>query len=114
MKKENVKKEKKEVEQEETPVEPTSPTPVEDNGNKEEPEAILKIKKLLEDNEKVLEETKMERERAEKAASEMLYQGRSTAGQAPEPVETADEKWAREAKLRYAGTGMDPTPDAPQ
>ena len=23
--------------------------------------------------------------------------------------ETADEKWEREAKIRYAGTGMDPT-----
>ena len=23
--------------------------------------------------------------------------------------ETIDEKWAREAKIRYAGTGMDPT-----
>lgn len=30
-------------------------------------------------------------------------------GKAPE--ETEDEKWAKDAKERYAGTGMDPTPD---
>ena len=49
-----------------------------------------------------------ERKRIEKATAEMLVNGRSYAGQAPK-IETADEKWKREAKERYAGTGMDPT-----
>ena len=34
--------------------------------------------------------------------------GGSQVGKEIKP-ETADEKWAREAKLRYAGTGYDPT-----
>jgi len=37
-----------------------------------------------------------------------LVSGRSEGGITPKE-ETADEKWAREAKVRYAGTGMDPT-----
>jgi len=49
-----------------------------------------------------------ERKRIEKATAEMLVNGRSYAGQAPK-VETADEKWKREAKERYKGTGLDPT-----
>lgn len=36
--------------------------------------------------------------------------GRADAGQV-EKKETEDEKWKREAKVRYAGTGMDPTDD---
>jgi len=35
--------------------------------------------------------------------------GRALAGSQPAPKETDDEKWAREAKTRYAGTGIDPT-----
>lgn len=35
--------------------------------------------------------------------------GRAEGGSQPIPKETEDEKWAREAKIRYAGTGMDPT-----
>jgi len=40
--------------------------------------------------------------------AEQRLQGRTYAGQATHE-ETPDEKWAREAKIRYAGTGMDPT-----
>lgn len=36
--------------------------------------------------------------------------GGSEAGQA-KVEETEDEKWAKDAKERYEGTGMDPTPD---
>ena len=36
--------------------------------------------------------------------------GESEAGQTPKK-ESEDEKWAKDAKERYAGTGMDPTPD---
>ena len=41
--------------------------------------------------------------------AEQRLQGRAYAGSGI--GETADEKWAREAKLRYKGTGMDPTPN---
>jgi len=41
--------------------------------------------------------------------AEERLQGRAYAGSGVE--ETEDEKWAREAKLRYKGTGMDPTPN---
>ena len=49
-----------------------------------------------------------ERKKIEKATAELLVGGRSFAGQQTKQ-ETVDEKWAREAKERYAGTGMDPT-----
>ena len=35
--------------------------------------------------------------------------GRALAGSQPAPEESDDDKWKREAKERYAGTGMDPT-----
>jgi len=66
-------------------------------------------KSPIEEAKEVLELMKKERERIEKATSEMLISGRSYAGQPQFKEETADEKWAREAKERYAGTGMDPT-----
>lgn len=74
------------------------------------PNPIEEAKKILEETKKTLEETKKERIRIEKATAEMLVGGRSYAGQEQPRTETDDEKWAREAKLRYAGTGMDPTP----
>ena len=47
----------------------------------------------------------------EDAVDKLVLGGRSYAGQnSIQPKETDDEKWAREAKVRYAGTGMDPTP----
>ena len=55
-------------------------------------------KRLLKEEEKVL---------ARKEALAMLGGG-SRAGQIPKK-ETEEERWAREAKVRYAGTGMDPT-----
>jgi len=69
---------------------------------------IEEAKQILEQSKRVLEETKRERVRIEKATAEMLINGRSYAGQAPPRQETPDEKWAREAKIRYAGTGMCP------
>jgi len=71
-----------------------------------------------------LEEIQQEREKLEKATAEMkeaiskfeevkafnIMGGKSLAGQAPPREETPEEKWAREAKIRYAGTGLDPTP----
>jgi len=53
----------------------------------------------------------LEREidRAEKLKSRQIVAGRSE-GFVPPKIETPEEKWAREAKQRYAGTGLDPTP----
>lgn len=69
---------------------------------------IDEAKNVLEETKKTLGMITEERKRIEKATAEMLVNGRSYAGQ-QQKEETADEKWAREAKLRYAGTGMDPT-----
>ena len=75
----------------------------------EEISPIEEAKNILVENAKMLEEIRKERLRIEKATAEMLISGRSYAGQVTKQ-ETEDEKWAREAKIRYAGTGMDPTP----
>jgi ATP-dependent Clp protease ATP-binding subunit ClpA len=69
---------------------------------------VEEAKKVLEESKRILEETKKERIRIEKATAEMLVNGKSLAGQVIK-AETADEKWAREAKERYKGTGLDPT-----
>jgi len=64
-----------------------------------------------------IEELNAASERKEKAnarAEEILrvkeVGGGSEAGQIPK-AETEDEKWEKDAKKRYEGTGMDPTPD---
>jgi hypothetical protein len=69
---------------------------------------IDEAKKILEETKKERVLIEAERKRIEKATAEMLVGGRTFAGQ-QKKVETEDEKWAREAKIRYAGTGMDPT-----
>lgn len=75
---------------------------------KEKMSALDEAKLTLSEIGKARDEIREERKKIERAASEMLINGRSFAGQAPQP-ETADDKWKREAKARYAGTGMDPT-----
>ncbi|MCK9595422.1 MAG: hypothetical protein M0R35_07095 [Candidatus Omnitrophica bacterium] len=69
---------------------------------------IDEAKKILEETKKTLGQITDERKRIEKATAEMLVNGRSYAGQNQTKPETADEKWAREAEERYAGTGMSP------
>lgn len=59
-------------------------------------EGTIKIQELLEKNEKLL--------------ADALISGKGVAGDIEKP-ETEEEKWAKDAKIRYAGTGMDPTPD---
>lgn len=49
-------------------------------------------------------------DREEKLEARRAVGGRAEAGQTPKE-ETDDEKWAKDAKKRYEGTGMDPTPD---
>lgn len=100
----------------ETEILPASSSPSADEGKNapisvvEAINPIEEAKKVLEETKRVLEETKKERVRIEKATAEMLVNGRSYAGQQTAKPETLDEKWAREAKERYKGTGMDPTP----
>jgi len=77
---------------------------------KEEISALEEFRRVNEENKKVLAELREERKKMENAAAELLVNGHSFAGQTPK-VETADEKWKREARERYAGTGMDPTED---
>lgn len=48
-----------------------------------------------------------ENARAESLRAESLNAGRSM--MTKPVIETEDEKWAREAKERYKGTGLDPT-----
>jgi ribosomal protein L3 len=60
-------------------------------------EGTAKIQKLFEKNEKIM--------------ADAAISGKGFAGQSPTAPKTDDEKWAEDAKKRYAGTGMDPTPD---
>ena len=60
-------------------------------------ESTESMKKLLVKNEKIF--------------ADAALAGKGFAGQTPPPQKTDDEKWAEDAKKRYAGTGMDPTPD---
>jgi len=71
---------------------------------------------LVEEAKLYAAQLKEEREKIEKIRDEMrdleakrILGGKSYSGQTEQAQETADEKWAREAKIRYAGTGMDPT-----
>lgn len=48
--------------------------------------------------------------REEQIMAKRALGGMSEAGQTP-VKKTEDEKWAEGAKERYAGTGLDPTPD---
>ena len=59
---------------------------------------------------KAKEDLQKENDRKQKLQADELLS--STAGKSVEaPVETEDEKWAKGAKERYAGTGMSPVED---
>jgi hypothetical protein len=83
---------------------PSNPSQQGDEGKSPLEEA----KEVLEETKKTLALISEERKRIEKVAADSLVNGKTFAGQ-KEKVETADEKWAREAKERYKETGMDPT-----
>jgi len=98
-------------EEEETKKEQTkTPNGNTDNGVPKEKEIspLEEAKRFNKETKKMLAEMKEERTKIETAAAEMLVNGRSLAGQVKK-AETENEKWAREAKARYAGTGLDPT-----
>jgi len=74
----------------------------------EEISPLDEAKQVLSETKKHLVAITAERQKIEKAAADLLVNGRSFAGQKPKE-KTEDEKWAESAKERYAGTGMDPT-----
>jgi len=94
---------------------------VEDNQNKQTPATNQTQNQPAEKS--VIDQAKEYAERIEKANIEskeilkqnqeiearMLLGGRSRAGTQETKPETAEEKWRREAKERYKGTGLDPT-----
>ena len=53
-------------------------------------------------------------ERLEAAKIKEALGGTTAAGQPDPKKETEDEKWEKEAKERWKGTGVDPTPDKPK
>ena len=69
---------------------------------------LEEAKQILDENKKLLFSLTEERKRLEKAAANMMISGKGFGG-IVQKEETEDEKWRREAKIRYAGTGMDPT-----
>ena len=80
--------------------EDTSKTPSMING------AVLAADELKKQNDR--KEALLDRE--EQLAAHKALGGTTEAGQAKK-VETEDEKWAKGAKERYAGTGMSPVED---
>lgn len=87
----------------------------EDEGKKEEPgEAPLTLKEAQAEREKMEAATKAaktENDRAEDLHNKRILSGDTRAGGAPPKPKTEQEKWEEGAKERYAGTGLDPTPD---
>ena len=65
---------------------------------------------VLEETKQTLKELREENDRMEELISNKMLGGRSEAGEKPKK-KTEAEKWAEEAKERYAGSGLDPTDD---
>lgn len=87
-----------------------------DEGNeegKETPVTVTPVEEVTKNYEKLKEANdKVEAEllRKEELKAKVALGGKSDAGQEPKK-ESEDEKWEKNAKERYEGTGMDPTPD---
>lgn len=80
-------------------------------GNKPQTTPLIDIANAAAERmEKANEETARLVARQEELEQRRALGGRSEAGNAPKQ-KTDDEKWAEEAKERYAGTGLDPTDD---
>lgn len=79
-------------------------------GKPSTPQAIIDANAAAERIEKVTAALKKENDRIENAEIRKSLGGDTEAG-GNRIEKTADEKWAEDAKTRYAGTGMDPTPD---
>lgn len=85
--------------------------PVEDTNERIQSKAISEIDRA----DQIAERQKRENDRRESilVREEALAAMRTVGGEAEAGitpvVETEDEKWAKDAKIRYEGTGMDPT-----
>ena len=86
------------------------PTQDKDNGNKPKTtEPIDNANKAAERLELANKKKEELLDREEALMVQARLSGRSLAGGEKPKEESADEKWAKEAKERYEGTGMDPT-----
>ncbi len=103
------KDEEEEVEEEEGQA-PTEPTKDEETRPEKKETAISVAKKLADRIDAGNAKTEELVKRQEALAAQNMLGGQSNAGQAPPKKESEDEKWEREAKVRYEGTGLDPTP----
>lgn len=93
-------------------VEDKKPT-TEDTGEGIQPKTISELDRAEAANKEkkeLLEREEKLQVRKEKLHAIQMVGGRAEAGQVPKE-ETEDEKWEKDAKKRYEGTGMDPTPD---
>jgi len=80
---------------------------------KETTAAVTPVERVTENYEELkAANDKVEAEllRGEELKAKVALGGKSDAGQEPKK-ESEDEKWEKNAKERYEGTGMDPTPD---
>ena len=84
--------------------------PAENTSDRVSSEQVGKAKQTSKELKKENDEVEKELLRKEKLEERMALGGQTDAGQIPKK-ETEDEKWAKESKERYEGTGMDPTPD---
>jgi len=75
----------------------------------DEKSMLEEAKELAERIEKGNAEAREIQKKNEEIATRLMLGGHSQAGQAQAPAETFEEKWRREAKERYKGTGLDPT-----
>ena len=77
-------------------------------------EKLSKLDIMTKGNEamkKTLDERETLLKRHEEIEERERVSGKANAGEIQEKPKTEDEKWAEGAKERYAGTGLDPTPD---
>ena len=74
------------------------------------PSLVDEARAIRDDLVKAKEELKAENDRKEKLKAEELLSP-SAGGAIEKKEKTEEEVWADNAKERYAGTGMDPTPD---
>ena len=73
-------------------------------------EGLQKTEKAVEELKKLNEEKRILNSVERELQDRKELAGKGEAGQAAKS-ETAEEKWSKDAKKRYEGTGMDHTPD---
>ena len=97
--------------QEEKKEEPEVTTPAEDAGVQPTTTPFLDLANTTAERiEKAAKEINEAQDRREAYDARIALGGHTEAGQKA-PVESEEEKYNKDAKERYAGTGLDPTPD---